>query len=570
MIDNTQYKSHFVGRDGFIWWIGQVASEESWNLNQPDELVEGNEDVRGFAERYKVRIMGYHTAIKSELPDDDLPWASVMYPVTAGGGGKSNFANANIHQGDFVFGFFIDGEDGQQPVIFGVLGYNEYQAVMSQVPDTGFVPFTGYRANEAIATYSLLANPAATSEIATQQYSTGQINNQTVISSTTPPVIKSAEDTAEAKPKPSSLPTAQPEKTFGANNISTTIRDLIQDVENVRKTVYDVRYRFTNKVNNIEKIVQEKINWATEKISAGLVWVYGWMEGKLLEGLNKALNLILNNVPSLQNPTTNDAFKVIADKVPDFVACFFKKLIINLPTLVTDFLGGSIQKIINVPRCFVNNFLANVVGEIAGRVAGFVSSLASAITGAIGAVAGFIDDVLSLISDVLNFLLCSGKSEPKEARLHEWNIAFGPVDIEVGGSDGGIGDIIERAKGLAESFTDIGEGITEDFEDLLDPDIFEFDLSQEKIFDTENCNAGPLECGTPEVVIRGAGKGALGNAIIGLGGEIIGVDVVNFGKDYDGDEGDITVRIKDGCGKGKNAQVRAQLGRVTLFGGDEE
>ena len=30
--------------------------------------------------------MGHHTAVASELPDDHLPWASVMYPVTAGGG----------------------------------------------------------------------------------------------------------------------------------------------------------------------------------------------------------------------------------------------------------------------------------------------------------------------------------------------------------------------------------------------------------------------------------------------------------------------------------------------------
>ena len=61
----------------------------------------------------------------------------------------------------FVFGFFLDGEDGQQPVIMGVIGFNDYTAVMAEVPDAKFVPFTGI--NPALgqkhATYSRKATP---------------------------------------------------------------------------------------------------------------------------------------------------------------------------------------------------------------------------------------------------------------------------------------------------------------------------------------------------------------------------------------------------------------------------
>ena len=35
MDDPGFIKSHFVGREGFIWWIGQVVSEKSWVANQP-------------------------------------------------------------------------------------------------------------------------------------------------------------------------------------------------------------------------------------------------------------------------------------------------------------------------------------------------------------------------------------------------------------------------------------------------------------------------------------------------------------------------------------------------------
>ena len=128
MIEQGLFKRHFVGRDGFIWWIGQIVSEQKWAGNIPGYRTPTTADQRGFGERYKVRIMGYHTANKKELTDDQLPWASVMYPVTAGGGGAGAWSNAALRQGNFVFGFFIDGEDAQQPVIMGVLGTNQYTA----------------------------------------------------------------------------------------------------------------------------------------------------------------------------------------------------------------------------------------------------------------------------------------------------------------------------------------------------------------------------------------------------------------------------------------------------------
>ena len=107
MSDTTaNFNSHFVGRDGFIWWIGQVAPEKDWKENKPNKPVDNNGDIKGFAERYRVRIMGYHSCIK-DIPDDALPWAYIMYPVTAGGGGRNSSQNSNITQGDFVFGFFI-------------------------------------------------------------------------------------------------------------------------------------------------------------------------------------------------------------------------------------------------------------------------------------------------------------------------------------------------------------------------------------------------------------------------------------------------------------------------------
>ena len=63
-------KVNSIGRDGFLWWIGQVAHKDSWReVNKAISL-------RGFkGNRVKVRIVGYHPFDDegNELPDEDLP-----------------------------------------------------------------------------------------------------------------------------------------------------------------------------------------------------------------------------------------------------------------------------------------------------------------------------------------------------------------------------------------------------------------------------------------------------------------------------------------------------------------
>ena len=49
-MDNSSFKTNFVGKDGFIWWIGQIPDQESWQT----QIDEGN---GSWGIRYKVRIM---------------------------------------------------------------------------------------------------------------------------------------------------------------------------------------------------------------------------------------------------------------------------------------------------------------------------------------------------------------------------------------------------------------------------------------------------------------------------------------------------------------------------------
>ena len=52
--------------------------------------------------------------------------------------------SSSFSGGEIVFGFFLDGEDGQQPVVMGVLDKSTQQTLSKDLPEAGFVPFSGY------------------------------------------------------------------------------------------------------------------------------------------------------------------------------------------------------------------------------------------------------------------------------------------------------------------------------------------------------------------------------------------------------------------------------------------
>lgn len=91
--------SNRLGQDGFTWWLGVVE-----NNQDPAQLM-----------RCKVRIFGLHTQDLNLIPTEDLPWATPMCPVNAGGAKTSSY----LKEGDYVCGFFMDGASSQVPVIIG-------------------------------------------------------------------------------------------------------------------------------------------------------------------------------------------------------------------------------------------------------------------------------------------------------------------------------------------------------------------------------------------------------------------------------------------------------------------
>lgn len=71
--------------------------------------------------RCKVRVIGLHTEDKTELPTADLPWATVMQPVTSAAMSGIGHSPVGPVEGSWVIVMFND-EHKQYPIILGTIG----------------------------------------------------------------------------------------------------------------------------------------------------------------------------------------------------------------------------------------------------------------------------------------------------------------------------------------------------------------------------------------------------------------------------------------------------------------
>ena len=109
----------FMGIDGFRWFIGVVEDRDD-----PEK-----------ASRVRVRCFGYHDDDLNKIPIEDLPWAQVLAPTDtpsmAGMGNTPHF----LVEGSHVFGFFLDANFMQRPVVVGSMPGNP---IDTPNPEVGF------------------------------------------------------------------------------------------------------------------------------------------------------------------------------------------------------------------------------------------------------------------------------------------------------------------------------------------------------------------------------------------------------------------------------------------------
>ena len=109
-----QNQRHYMGFE-YVWWQGVVE-------DRMDPLKIG---------RCRVRILGFHTEDKNEIPTDSLPWAYSAMPVNA----TPESTPTGPKEGTWVMGFFRDGKNAQEPVMTHQI---DYGYVNQNQPSVGF------------------------------------------------------------------------------------------------------------------------------------------------------------------------------------------------------------------------------------------------------------------------------------------------------------------------------------------------------------------------------------------------------------------------------------------------
>ena len=375
MIDESLIKSNFIGRDSFRWWIGQIAPIESHKSQ-----VEG----KGWGNRHKVRILGYHPFSKEDLSDEDLPWASVLLPPTGGSGGANYFRSDRIRPGDVVIGFFLDGDNAQIPVIFGLYGRTD--DVSQDAPTVGFEPFTGY-------TERVKPNDATITSEGGGQNSEDQKNNLLLEQKK---VDKKNENLEAGKRKNKSVSSTTGASINVANDcddnfltgVSSTLDNLVAAVDSGTDFFGDIA-QATSKIQKMSNsLVSNTMNNLYEK---------------LIPEMQGGLESLYEKIAPISGPSAAIAAQeALIPKVKgldSLLECAPGKIVNGLNKTIQDLLNDALLSVSNTGVCIAEQFTASLLDGIIDDISDTLDDSLDGLSSILSA--GFkVSDVLRSSSDL--------------------------------------------------------------------------------------------------------------------------------------------------------------------------
>jgi hypothetical protein len=547
MLDQSLLQSHFIGRDGFRWWIGQVAPEE----------VQKQLNKDGWGNRLKVRILGYHPEDVNELPNGDLPWAQILLSTSDGTGAANYGTNHKVRPGDVVFGFFLDGDNAQIPVISGCFGRTtQYTDEEYKFP---FVPFTGFTTR--------IQNDGS-------RIVPDQTNEQTKESQKSPYYLPP--QTANSIPRGRSWTNIIGDTLqLGTTKPGSKMEKISTELENAIKYLQDLK-SFPNLASNwiddkVEELcdqISQKIQGITTEIVSGAVsGTYEKLEPALQQGVGKVYDVAAAAVPTSKSgahlagveaqKATIEPIKQLQKLIP----CLIASIIESLGGLISDMVCALLKNVANVVTCVIDQFLGGLLNGIIDLIIAGMS----AVLGILSFILSFsnfnlVDTVTQLASGLLGISLSLNCGEEEtDPGVEKWTIGSGPTqsssfDINA------ILDLANNAKSIVDTVTENPLSPLESIIgplDFLNPGISDPDFIGSGL---SNCFGGiPTVCNPPSInIFGGGGIGAsalpIFGSISGDTGSIIGAILTSGGSGYTYPP---FVSITDNCGKGYGAVAQS-------------
>ena len=500
------------------YWQGVVAPREVWERDE--ELVNDRADLKNWGYRIKVRIENVHPPDKNVLPDDQLPWVRVG-GSNAGSGHKKTGLSIGITQGSRVWGIWGNPSRKEDPIQIGTIMNNDQLLLPKNQPaNNGFLPFSGYKDKDLVASYSI---PATQGKPLESYFfpNTASLSDVTMIQEPSFP-LNSPQD-CEKVP---------------LGSIAKLMKELIQKIERATTQLNKWQSAAQGWISQKQKWIQDKISKAAEFIAKALKWLFKEIRKFVEEQINRETKKLIE----LINPPDRDKSKVAKDAIIELIVCLFNKLIGNLKSLVGNFLSQMLDRYINVPACAVQNFVGSLLGNVLGALSGAIDSIIGKLSSLLGGAFSLAGSILGFLSALAGFFACEEDQECPDTK--EWSIFDGgkpPITLN-------IDSIINQAKSLAANVS----GLV-DIDGLASLNLS--DLINGATNAANNCNIGPVFCGPPRVTFWGAGGGGTaGNVIVSAAGDILGVDLVARGLGYTRAP---SVDISDNYGKGGGVRARA-------------
>ena len=350
MESSSIFNPGFLG-SSFDWWIGQISDDSYWRDNIVSTKSDNPEGGDGWGYRYKVRIIGLHDRDEESIPSDQLPWAQVMYPVTAGGGQASSFQTPNIRQGMFVFGFFLDGADMQVPVIMGVLGNNGKTRL--QKGTTNFDGISGYLNNDLFHDDPVEA-PDSDKKVVEPQ---GDQNAE--IEAVDQPHTTTASDVVGQEKICEKIPLKTPE-----NQVQSSIKNMQTEIEKVTEKISKYMNSITSYADAVtfrSQNPQILIKDASKVMAKYTKPIMDQMMAHTQKKLNEELTKTVSALPSSERYL----FSEMKEEMNEMALCLYNKVTDNLSNKLEGLLLNAldIDNLIAQARGNASNGKQNALGD---------------------------------------------------------------------------------------------------------------------------------------------------------------------------------------------------------------
>ena len=557
MIENNLLKTNFTGKDGFRWWIGQVAPEDAQG-SQIQEIGEA------WGTRVKVRIFGYHPPDETELANDDLPWAQVLLSPQCGSGKANRGKSLRVSPGDTVMGFFLDGDDAQLPVVMGLFAKSGNPAFGGNEEYTyPFQPFTGYTSKIKASDYMIKGEGGA---------SDGKFSQRSGRNVSTNTAKKIQDGRKDGLPERSTSAANGKQINFGGSN-ENRVEKINGQIENA---VNDVANASSKDKFRIIDNTARKITGIAQSLSGSFVnKTFADLKPKLNQGLHDlykktyALVLLATQNPSIAKKAGTAAQTAMVGPVrslQNFIPCAVKNISENLFGSVRNILTSLLDNVENFVTCIGDQFIGalfnDIIGNINKQLGGLMKGVSKIFKGDLVSMLRSSAEGMLGISSAFNCELPSAV-DGLGAKTNNWVMGKGPKDI-VGATAEAILSVANAAQELQEAAESPG-GILGNLGifDFMRPDVSTPGFSSQ----LSDCYTGPpLNCAGIKInIFGGGGEGASAMPILGsIVGDtfatqtasLIGIKLTNGGGSY------VTppfVEIVDNCNQGYGAVARAVI-----------